>query len=112
MRLGALATDASEWGKAEKHLLAALEHLPDDFMTNYCLAHVYLNIDRGELNWAARGKAMAFSQKALELDPGDEDAKHVAIAALAAYEAVKPPEKAAPEQAGAVSRPRWQFWKK
>lgn len=112
LRLGAIASEGKEWEKAEKHLLAAVEQLPDDFMTNYCLAHVYLNIDWGELNWAARGKALVFSQKALELDPKDEDAKQAAMAAMAAYEKVKPPEKAAPEQPGAGQRPWWQFWKK
>ena len=112
VRLGALSTDGKEWEKAEQHLLAALDQTPDDFMANYCLAHVYLNIEWGELNWAARGKALVFAQKALELEPKDEDAKQVAMAALAAYEKTKPPEQAAPEQPGAGRRPRWQFWKK
>lgn len=112
LRLGALSTEGKEWEKAEKHLLAVVEQTPDDFMANYCLALVYLNIDWGELNWAARGKALVFAQKAVELDPKDADAKQVAMAALAAYEKVKPPEKAASEQPGAGQRPWWQFWNK
>jgi hypothetical protein len=81
-------------------------------MTNYSLAVVYLNIDWSELNWAARSKALVFAQKALELDPKDEDARQMAMAAVAAFDKVKPPEKAAPEQPAALQRPRWQFWKK
>lgn len=111
-RLGAIYTESKAWEKAEKHLLAAVERTPDDFMANYCLALVYLNIDWGELNWAARAKALIFAQNALKLDPDDDDAKQVAMAALAAYEKVKPPEKAAPAQPDAQQRPRWKFWKK
>ena len=66
---GRIYTDAKEWNQAEKHLLAALECTPDDFMDNYCLALVYLNIDWGEMNWAARGKALVFAEKASQLDP-------------------------------------------
>ncbi len=112
LRLGAFYTESKAWEKAEKHLLAAVERNPDDFMVNYCLAHVYLNIDWGELNWAARGKALVFAQNALKLDPDDEDAKQVAMAALAASEKVKPPEKAAAQPPRAQQRPWWQLWKK
>lgn len=112
LRLGAMSTEGKEWEKAEKHLLAAVEVIADDFMTNYCLAHVYLNIDWGDMSWAARGKALVFAQKAMELDPRDEDAKQVARAALAAYEKAKPRENAATEQPSTGKRPRWQFWKK
>ncbi len=92
-RLGTIYTDAKEWDKAEKHLLAAVELIPDNFMVNYCLALVYLGIDWGKMNWAARGKALLFAQKASKLDPDDEDARRLAILALAAYEKEKPPEK-------------------
>jgi tetratricopeptide (TPR) repeat protein len=111
-RLGALCTDTKEWEKAEKHLLTALEQRPDDFLTHYSLALVYLNTDWGEQNWAARSKALIFAQKALELDPKDEDARQVAAEALAAYEKEKPPESTEPRQSAAGRRPWWQFWKK
>ena len=111
LRLGAICTDGQEWEKAEKHLLAAAKIRPGDFMTNYCLALVYLKIDWGELNWAARAKALVFAQKALELEPEDEDARQVAMHALDAYEKLKPPEKAATGQPAAGKRSWWQFWK-
>ncbi len=85
LRLGAIYTDTKEWGKAEKHLLVAVESTPDHFMANYCLALVYLNIDWGKMNGAARSKALVFAEKARQLDPADEDARQVARAALAAY---------------------------
>jgi tetratricopeptide (TPR) repeat protein len=91
LRLGAAYTEAKEWNKAEKHLLAALESMPDHFMTNYCLALVYLNIDWGKMNWTARAKALMFAEKARELDPDDDDARQLAMAALAGCEKEKPP---------------------
>ncbi len=86
LRLGANFTNTKEWNKAEKHLLAAVESTPDNFMATYCLALVYLNIDCGEMNRAARSKALAFAEKACELDPDDEDVERVAMAARAACE--------------------------
>lgn len=112
LRLGAIALEAKEWENAEKHLLAAVEVRPDDFMTNYCLAVLYLNIDWGQMNWAARGKAVVFAQKVIELNPSDDDAKQVAMGALVAYEELKPPELETPDQSSPGKRRWWQFGKK
>ena len=62
-------------------------------MANYCLALVYLNMPAGEApQWVFPAKAVLHAQKAVELQPEDEDAKQVARAALAAFEKAKPPE--------------------
>ena len=113
LRLGAFHTERRAWEKAEKHLLQAVDLGPEDFMTNYCLALVYLNIDWGESGWAARSKALLFAKKAMELDPEDEDAREVARAALAALEKARPPSQAASRQPiASPSRTWWQFWKR
>jgi tetratricopeptide (TPR) repeat protein len=97
-RLGVIYVERGIWKKAEEHLLAALEQAPDDFMVNYCLAIVYLNIDWGELEWAARSKALLFAGKAAEIDPQDEDAQRLAQAALAVFQKVKQPPAAPPNE--------------
>jgi tetratricopeptide (TPR) repeat protein len=113
LRLGSVYMERKSWYKAEKHLLQAFEHTPDDFLVNYCLAIVYLNIDWGEREWAARSKAVLFANKALQLDPKDEDAQQLAGAAMTAFQKVKPPAQVAPQQPrAAAAYPWWQFWKR
>ncbi len=90
LRLGLHYTDERVWDEAETHLLEA--HDEDPFMANYGLAIVYLNRPVGaEPAWVFPAKAIIHARKAVELQPEDEDALHVARAARAAYERTKPP---------------------
>lgn len=94
LQLGWICIKQQLWQKAEEHLMEVERQRPDEFLANYYLAHVYLNMEAGNFpSWVLPAKALLHAKKAVELQPEDEDAKQVARAALDAFERTKPPEQ-------------------
>ena len=81
------------WKEAVTHLLEALRYDPDNFAANFGLACVYFYMDADKPpQQETMAKAVRYAQKAVELDPEDEDAKAILLGALAELNGIKPPE--------------------
>jgi tetratricopeptide (TPR) repeat protein len=94
IRVGTFYLYERIWQKAEIFLLNAFRRKEDDFLANYFLTIVYLNISDDKLPpWLFPAKAILHIKKALDARPDDTDALQLAIEASKAFDSAKPPDK-------------------
>lgn len=92
-KLGILYHRQHALDKAEAHLLDAYRLSPKDFMTNYVLAGLYLQMESDDVPaWIFASKALLHAKKAVEAEPSDLDARRLIVAAGAAFDAAEPPD--------------------
>lgn len=93
LRLGAFFIEARAWTKAEGYLQPVWARDREDFMANYLLALIYLNMQDANLPaWALPAKAVIHITAALKARPDDADAIQVGRLATQAFDKARPPE--------------------
>ena len=93
-RLGVHYLEQKAWDRAEDYLLEALDRQGDNFTDHFCLAGVYLYMEKDvEPKWLLPAKAVGHARKALEIQPGDADATAIALAAQEAFNEARGAEK-------------------